>query len=459
MNKILHSFEVRGLFNSQNYKINFDDDKVILIGVNGSGKTTLFKLIYFTLICDWSSLINMPFESLRVSFGNGHAVEIERRLLEDIVELSESDRIFLPLRVRALKNIHSESSMNQLLNLLTLSVRYSGGKIKDNTLRSLIGKRTFIEMLKNDSIKELLKATKTILSNFKYKILYLPTYRRIEEPLNLIFPDVNFLSREDLRQKIIENSALELIQFGMEDVEKVIELYLKNVMDISRALQNEMTLKYFSEILNEDYEKITLQDLEIIKSEMVKRILNRIKGSFFPEVEAKVIFQVVREFIERGGEIDDVRGKIITHYLIKLIKLDTRLRSQEKPIDDFVSVSNRFLISNKLDYDSSNLEFNVWNVEGAFLNKRKVGLQDLSSGEKQLVSVFAHLTLVPDEKFFVFIDEPELSLSVEWQKIFLPSIEDCQSCCGLIATTHSPFIFDNELERYVHEINEYRVKA
>ena len=53
------------------------------------------------------------------------------------------------------------------------------------------------------------------------------------------------------------------------------------------------------------------------------------------------------------------------------------------------------------------------------------------------------------------IDEPELSLSVPWQKRFLVDIHNANFCEGIVAVTHSPFIFENELEPYVHGVGEF----
>ena len=83
----------------------------------------------------------------------------------------------------------------------------------------------------------------------------------------------------------------------------------------------------------------------------------------------------------------------------------------------------------------------------------------MSSGEKQIVSLFGHLYLDENDSAFVFIDEPELSLSVDWQKTLLPDIASSPKFCGLLATTHSPFVFDNNLESVVHGINEFLVKG
>ena len=77
----------------------------------------------------------------------------------------------------------------------------------------------------------------------------------------------------------------------------------------------------------------------------------------------------------------------------------------------------------------------------------EVELNDLSSGEKQVISLLARLYLYPEEKI-VLIDEPELSLSIDWQKRLLPDLLFSPSCAQLLAITHSPFIFDNELDPY-----------
>ena len=105
-------------------------------------------------------------------------------------------------------------------------------------------------------------------------------------------------------------------------------------------------------------------------------------------------------------------------------------------------------------YNSENYTCDIFNMLD-YEEKIKINFQDLSSGEKQIVSLFSHLCLDKNEKVFVFIDEPELSLSVDWQKTFLPDIVKSPKFVGLLATTHSPFVFDNDLENSVHGINEF----
>ena len=78
---------------------------------------------------------------------------------------------------------------------------------------------------------------------------------------------------------------------------------------------------------------------------------------------------------------------------------------------------------------------------------RNIPLDSLSSGEKQMISLFARLYLYPKKKILL-IDEPELSLSLDWQRKILVDIVSAQSCQQIIAITHSPFVFDNALEPF-----------
>jgi predicted ATPase len=76
----------------------------------------------------------------------------------------------------------------------------------------------------------------------------------------------------------------------------------------------------------------------------------------------------------------------------------------------------------------------------------------LSSGEKQIVSLFSHLYLSESQFYYVLIDEPELSLSVEWQNMLLPDIWNSGRCKFLLAVTHSPFICENEFDKYATDM-------
>lgn len=108
----------------------------------------------------------------------------------------------------------------------------------------------------------------------------------------------------------------------------------------------------------------------------------------------------------------------------------------------FVSICNNYLNGKKYIYDEANVNLRIYKEK----TKQPIGIQNLSSGEKQIISVFSKLYIEDIENCIILFDEPELSLSIKWQNMFLPDVMKSGKCSTLIAVTHSPFIFDNEFD-------------
>ncbi|HFQ0131482.1 TPA: AAA family ATPase, partial [Escherichia coli] len=101
--------------------------------------------------------------------------------------------------------------------------------------------------------------------------------------------------------------------------------------------------------------------------------------------------------------------------------------------------------------DSKSLKFDPQRLEVIVKDTYtgdRISLNDLSSGEKQVISLMATIYLNDNTPKIILIDEPELSLSIEWQRMILPDLNAGENVRQIIAITHSPFIFDNELDPY-----------
>lgn len=75
--------------------------------------------------------------------------------------------------------------------------------------------------------------------------------------------------------------------------------------------------------------------------------------------------------------------------------------------------------------------------------------KNLSAGEKQMFSFLSYNAFC--EKTVIFIDEPELSLHVDWQRILFKKLIAQESTNQFVATTHSPFIYSR------HSQSEYYI--
>ncbi len=76
---------------------------------------------------------------------------------------------------------------------------------------------------------------------------------------------------------------------------------------------------------------------------------------------------------------------------------------------------------------------------------RRLGATDLSSGEQHQLVLFYELLFASSNVNLFLIDEPEISLHVEWQRAFISDIEKVQALTGasFLIATHSPQIINN----------------
>jgi predicted ATPase len=63
----------------------------------------------------------------------------------------------------------------------------------------------------------------------------------------------------------------------------------------------------------------------------------------------------------------------------------------------------------------------------------------LSAGEKQMLSFLCYCMFVQDT--VIFIDEPELSLHPDWQRLLMPTLLEIAPTNQFFIATHSPFIY------------------
>ena len=145
------------------------------------------------------------------------------------------------------------------------------------------------------------------------------------------------------------------------------------------------------------------------------------------------------------------REKILSHYLFLLLNSQVDIQKQRINMSLFVSRCNKYLHGKHLVFDEKLLSYILINEDG-----KELQLDALSSGEKQIVSIFSYLCLSSNTSVFVMIDEPELSLSVDWQRTILEDIKECPSCKGLFAVTHSPFVICDTLREYARGMGEFK---
>ena len=78
----------------------------------------------------------------------------------------------------------------------------------------------------------------------------------------------------------------------------------------------------------------------------------------------------------------------------------------------------------------------------------------LSSGEKQILAILLTVLVEDNKNYVLFMDEPEVSLHVDWQKRLIDLILELNPNVQIILTTHSPAVIMNGWVDHVTEVSE-----
>jgi len=83
----------------------------------------------------------------------------------------------------------------------------------------------------------------------------------------------------------------------------------------------------------------------------------------------------------------------------------------------------------------------------------------LSSGEKQMLAILLTVLVEDNQSYVLFMDEPEVSLHIEWQKRLIDLCLELNPNVQIILTTHSPAVVMNGWVDAVTEVSDITFSA
>lgn len=199
----------------------------------------------------------------------------------------------------------------------------------------------------------------------------------------------------------------------------------------------------------------------------LEREMNGVKLSFEPSGSTEVDFDVVRSF-DRPVVSSELLGRVAD------VKLHTELdfalyQLQRRYLDYQVNVSNRMVeLFTSADPEAQTKAAAIAGekthfqdlVDELFRETGKAIMRDrneivfrqwdeevqpymLSSGEKQMLIILLTVLVQDKRQCVLFMDEPEVSLHVEWQERLISIIREMNPNVQIILTTHSPAVIMN----------------
>ncbi|UPK87453.1 AAA family ATPase [Pseudomonas sp. A2] len=449
-------FQVKGLFGSRDVDLPLGSDALILVGPNGIGKSCVTNIFYFFISRQWARLGEYDFTEVALWFGE----EEIRALRADILGLSQLDKVFRDINPHSrvailLDRLRSVGLIEEMVSpRLTSKKRneiaaYLG--VAPDEMRQL--QFSIRRRLSNLGDEELFASPrgdvdKKLAAKMPGRTLYLPTYRRIEKDLRDIFPDLDERVRATGSSsspfKVARSAShyVDLVSFGMEDVKSNIDSKTRFLRDYSLAQFNDLSGLYLRDVIRGTADQYSPSQISDLDENALAVILGRVSEQVLSAEEKNLLRTKILDMQGKRRLDLEVNDLYLAHYFSRLMSASADISLQEKEIIAFVDVCNAYLRPGKeLVYDDTKFTVEIIDEAG-----RPLELSMLSSGEKQVVSLFSHLYLDDAEGQIVIIDEPELSLSVPWQKRFLTDILKSPRCSFIFSVTHSPFIYQNELK-------------
>ena len=157
---------------------------------------------------------------------------------------------------------------------------------------------------------------------------------------------------------------------------------------------------------------------------------------------------------ESGSALDQQLEKLESEYAYYLSDLSKRLNDIIKTVgkvereDLFIEIVNHAFANTQkvVNTDQSKLQFKL---EGEVLDNNK----KLSSGEKQFLIIMLTVLLQRKEESILIMDEPEISMHIDWQRELLNNLKKLNPNCQIILATHSPGVVMDGWEQLVTNIS------
>lgn len=406
----INNVQIIGFWGKYQIQTDFNSDVNIFIGRNGTGKTTFIDILQAVISVDLELLFTLQFDIITLNLSE------KRRKRKIEVSKTELDLQYKEITYKIGKK------------------KYKIPIVPDRELRfrnsGRLHPRFFDEVqnLKSD----------------------------INELINVSYLSVNRgnLFREEFSREYRKDDKYNLIDCRLNDLIKQFTTYqLELESEISKH-----SLEFQQEVLktmlfNESFDHVNISkkveiDLRKTKVELLQayRILGILDSdiSVIIDIHINAIEQAAKSIndhlLDTSKPIypNDVTPLALLQRTKKINQLSSYLETKKKkilePLHTYLRLLNEF-------HETKNFVLKD-NKKGGGLSIIKEGFEipinQLSSGEKQLIILLTETLLQKNQQTLFIADEPELSLHIEWQRKVISSIIDLNPNSQIIIATHSP---------------------
>lgn len=443
--------ELEGIHNRYDLDILFTPTLNILFGENGTGKSTLIHIIANVLNCDFIRFAFLEFHKIKITYSNqssitvtkngekneryieistqtGASIKFSQREAIDVSREVEDERYDPDLAPELIYNISSFIEDNEV-PLIRTSYFPAFRTMLEALSSQLEGStESYLRRMRNSTRSPLNNTATTfsrnLFGNFLPKINY-PTPIEIEHRLNM-----------EIRRCLIRIANYESSIFS-ESFVKVFSALIEGRGDNKINISPDVLLEEISRLTN-DFANNKLGALQ----------------------EDSNTYSDLKRLVSRNDTNRELQSSASEALIVYRDALKDRLEYQQdsfKAIDTYFEVVNSFLNKKQLDYRLDD-ERRVPKVSLKFPDGSWSRLKVMSSGERQLLTMLYAVNRM-SKNSVVLIDEPEISLHIDWQENLLIKMMEQLGSRQIIVCTHSPAIASDFTDYMTEVVPKFRNKS
>jgi len=430
----IEEITVTNLFGIFDHSIPLDKDNHITIihGPNGFGKSTILKMLDGLLKSRYYEIRTIPFDEFCVTFENGAYIKI---IKSDASENNDNNTVFINYSLGKEDKTYREVEVD--LTVEPESISFPINAIEDivpelervgnkkwlciptgeiYSLQDVIGRYSdrfpdqIMAIEEPDDLKKLKNSVKAhIISTQR-----LSTYHSVRR--------LNIRARHVLNFPYTQAVA----QYSSELAE-AIEAKLAESASLSQSLDRTFPTRL---IQQSSVKELTKEEIHQELSSLEKKRSNlRLVGLIDKEEDIE---------IPVPSQIDSTTRNVFSVYIEDIKKKLRVFDKMSSKIKLFLEIVNHRFLYKEMSV-SKEKGFIFTNSEGILLSPTS-----LSSGEQHKLVLLYELLFKVNPDSIILIDEPELSLHIDWQINFLSELEQITKLTSLdiLMATHSPDIIN-----------------
>jgi predicted ATPase len=432
----IKSVSLKGIHKRYNLDIVFNESLNVLHGQNGTGKSTLIHIIANVANCDFIRFAFLDFSEILVMYSNDAYIKVSQEEKDEdkliTIETHEGEKFEFYKReaFEEIKDLESDRYGREYVPALTkkLNSFVKGNNIRHIDTSYFPAFRTMLEAW--SSQRDMRSRHPKVVSSAATK--QATTFSR--ELFGQFLPTINYPSPIDIERSLRDE---------IRDCQISIARYESSVFSNS-------FVKVFSALL--DGTEVQSNTEELLAE--ISKLTTDSAGSKLGDLEDNSnTYRDLQRLVTRNSRVNDLASSAAGALSVYRDALRERQNFQQeafKEVDKYFEVVNSFLDKKELTY-ALDKHRRMPKVGLKFPDDSWSPIKVMSSGERQLLTMLYAVNKMSGNSA-VLIDEPELSLHIDWQEELLGKMMEQLGNRQIIVCTHSPAIA-SDFDQYMKEVS------